>query len=184
MGTKADRRTRTSNRRAHQTPAIEGGAGRLTAAMKARIARATVHLPKRGGQGVLVPGGFVLTAAHCLSWDDPGGMVLDASRYSELVETRGGERFMLTPVAREAIADIAVLGCPDDEKFPDLVEAFETWCEATPPISIRTTTLEVREPYRIHVLTHLKTWVRGTATRVGGPNVSAYRDAQSDLAAV
>jgi hypothetical protein len=43
---------------------------------RARTRAATVQLPTKGGQGVLVPGGFVLTAAHCIDWSLDGGMAL------------------------------------------------------------------------------------------------------------
>jgi len=34
-----------------------------------RIEAATVRLPDKGGQGVLIPGNLILTAAHCIEWD-------------------------------------------------------------------------------------------------------------------
>src|SRR5262245_38143525 len=42
----------------------------------AQVQLATVQIQKKGGRGVLVPGGFVLTAAHCVEWSPEGGMVL------------------------------------------------------------------------------------------------------------
>jgi hypothetical protein len=33
-----------------------------------RVVNATVRITKLGGQGVLVAGGFILTATHCITW--------------------------------------------------------------------------------------------------------------------
>ena len=60
----------------------------LTEALQQRVADATVRFTKaEGGQGVLVSGGVVLTAAHCLDWE----WVLDRqnrNHYSEQVQAR------------------------------------------------------------------------------------------------
>ena len=41
---------------------------------KAKVARATVRFAKQGGQGVIVPGGLIVTAAHVIAWVGTGGM--------------------------------------------------------------------------------------------------------------
>jgi len=41
---------------------------------RVRVERATVRLPGNGGRGALVPGRFVLTAAHCVRWTERGTM--------------------------------------------------------------------------------------------------------------
>ncbi len=43
---------------------------------KAKVARATVRFAKQGGQGVIVPGGLIVTAAHVITWVGTGGMAL------------------------------------------------------------------------------------------------------------
>ena len=53
---------------------------------------ATVRLPTMGRQGVLVPGGFILTAAHCINWDLKGGMA-PGDWSIEQVETPKGSNF-------------------------------------------------------------------------------------------
>ena len=55
-----------------------------------RVERATVRLVERGGQGVLVPGGFILTATHCINWCGTGMMAL-------------GEVYPAEPVAPTAL---------------------------------------------------------------------------------
>jgi hypothetical protein len=42
------------------------GARVVDAPTRERIARATVRLTRRGGQGVVVPGGMIVTAAHVI----------------------------------------------------------------------------------------------------------------------
>ena len=59
-----------------------------------RVAQATVKLPKKGGQGVMVPGGYVITAAHCIGWAGDGEMVL-GDFFIEDVETTEGVKFRM-----------------------------------------------------------------------------------------
>ena len=40
------------------------------------VEKATVRLTGKGGQGVLVPGGLIVTAAHCVNWYLEGGMAM------------------------------------------------------------------------------------------------------------
>lgn len=64
------------------------------ATWKARVENATLRMEALGGLGVLVPGGFVLTATHCIQWSGTGGMALgDAS--PEPVRTPDGTQFRL-----------------------------------------------------------------------------------------
>lgn len=90
----------------------------------ARIEQATVQLPKRGGRGVLVAGGYILTAAHCVGWSHEGGMAL-GDHYLEEVRTRDGRAFRLEVAAVEPVADVAVLAEPDN-LYEDQV-AFGRW---------------------------------------------------------
>ena len=55
----------------------------------ARVGRAVVRLPRRGGRGVLVSGGIVVTAAHCIEWTHHGAMVL-GDHFLEQIETTDG----------------------------------------------------------------------------------------------
>jgi len=77
-----------------------------------RIVAATVQLPKRGGQGVLIRGGLVMTAAHCIEWNADGGMAMGDWQV-ETVETACGKSFRMHPVFVEPRSDIALLGAPD-----------------------------------------------------------------------
>jgi hypothetical protein len=51
----------------------------MTKTQITRVINATVRLKGRGGQGVLVTGGFILTAAHCMELSLDGGLGLQSS---------------------------------------------------------------------------------------------------------
>ena len=99
------------------------------------VEAATVRLPEAGGQGVLVPNGYVLTAAHCVTWNPEGGMAL-GDFHLERFETRTGAQFMGSICAVEAVADIAALNAPDSQTFSKWADAFESFCEATSPVPL------------------------------------------------
>src|SRR5262249_7907109 len=99
---------------------------------KRRAEQATVSLPKRGGRGVLVPGGYILPAAHCVDWNHEGGMAL-GDHFIEEVKTRGGATLKARPCAVEPVADIAALQALDYQTFYHDAEAFEEWCDTTKP---------------------------------------------------
>src|SRR5262249_32084812 len=73
-----------------------------------RVLAATVSLSDLGGQGVLVPGGLILTAAHCIKWSGTGAMVL-GDYFVERIKTRDGRSFRASVCAAEPVADIAAL---------------------------------------------------------------------------
>jgi hypothetical protein len=62
---------------------------------KAKIARATVRFLKQGGQGVVVPGGLIVTAAHVITWDGTGSMPQGERRLEEVEVGAGGGLFAL-----------------------------------------------------------------------------------------
>ena len=76
---------------------------------KAHVANATVQLQGLGGRGVVVTGGFILTATHCIRWDGSGGMTL-GNHYSEIVNTKGGDRFRVGISAADPVSDMAAPG--------------------------------------------------------------------------
>jgi S1-C subfamily serine protease len=124
-----------------------------------RVAKATVRMQRFGGQGVLVPGGYVLTAAHCIDWQAEG--------HSETIEGHDGEQYHVTACAVEAVADLAVLAALDEQAFSQECERFERFYRATDPVPLseRGLALGFRESLRIHVLTHKGKWIKGSATR-------------------
>jgi Trypsin-like peptidase domain len=158
----------------------------LSSKSQQRVRAATVSLPDKGGQGVLVPGGFVLTAAHCVEWSGDGAMVL-GDPYVASVEPKVGASFKLSVYAVDPVADIAVLGGPDNQIFSDYADAFESFCEATAPVHIRADNIRVNAPVSANVLSHKDTWIKATATRHGtsftllGP--SLFIEARSSIEA-
>lgn len=135
----------------------------LEAAMK-NVAKATVQFRPYGGQGVLVSGGFVLTASHCIL--DPHDGAPIRSNYALLsdplvieIETRSAERYKVMPVFVDAISDVAVLGALD---HPDLfIESgrFEKLCESLSLARVSRRTLNPDENCGAWIHTHDQGWV-------------------------
>jgi hypothetical protein len=115
-----------------------------------RVAEATVRT-QVGGQGVLVPGGFILTATHCLSWDaehhHPENYITDT------ITTRDGRRIVTRVAFADPASDLAVLGAWDDQD--DL--GFGEWYGTVTPLPIA----EPQDGTPVHVLTHLGEWMHG-----------------------
>ena len=87
---------------------------------------AIVKLSELGGHGVLVPGGVILTAAHCIDFSTTGGMVL-GNYFIEELKTHMGQ-IKAQAMIVEPVTDIAALGCPDDQHLSRDAEAFENFC--------------------------------------------------------
>lgn len=101
------------------------------------VAAATARLPRLRGQGVLIPGGKILTAAHCVGWTAEGDMVL-GEPFIEPVRF-GPREFKLTPFAVESVCDVAVLGALDDQTFCRECEQWAEFCESAVPCQDATT---------------------------------------------
>jgi len=126
----------------------------LSPELRHRVEAATVRFRRWGGQGVLVPGRLIVTAAHVIQWSAEGHMAL--REFVEEIEA-GGRRLRITPMAVEPVADIAVLGALDDQAYLDDAEAFEAFCESTAPVPLCTGDASGR----VHVFTHTGRWVAG-----------------------
>jgi CBS domain-containing protein len=134
--------------------------------VRARTRAATVQLPTKGGQGVLVPGGFILSAAHCIDWSLDGGMTL-GDDYLERITTQAGASFALSVYAVEPVSDIAVLGSADGQVFYDDAEAFEAWCAEALPVPVSSADFDLEVAVPVYILTHTGVWTRARATRYG-----------------
>jgi Pyruvate/2-oxoacid:ferredoxin oxidoreductase gamma subunit len=84
-----------------------------------------VRLAGRGGQGVIVPGRTIVTAAHCIQWDADGRMAFGDPDYEEIIV--GGRRVLTEVYAVEPIADIAVLGAVDGQPSEEMYEAWNEY---------------------------------------------------------
>jgi hypothetical protein len=139
----------------------------LTEATKRRIADACVTVRIMSGQfgeglgrGVLVAGGFVFTAAHCVTHDLTGAMALGDHFLQEIETTYGVLR--VTPRAVEPVADIAVFGAPDGQVFWNDASAFEVWCDAVVPVPLCREDFPMFQPVPVAVYTHRGIWLEGT----------------------
>jgi Trypsin-like peptidase domain len=135
----------------------------LSDSLKQQVERATVTITKKRGRGVLVPGNIILTAAHCVDYSCDGGMAL-GDFFLEEIQTNLGV-FRLETWAVEPVADIAILGEPDNQQpaFQRDVEIFESFCEQTTPVRFALREFELFQPLAVYVYTHEGVWVEGSA---------------------
>jgi len=125
------------------------------------VAKATVIILSKGGQGVLVPGNLIITAAHCIDFTTEGTMAL-GDYFIEEIEV--GERVLkVAPLAVEPISDLAVLGSLDEQVFDKEAEGFEEFCEHTKPVVVCRSEFELFQKFKVHIYTHKGTWVTGCA---------------------
>ena len=134
--------------------------------LKQQIEQATITVKtaaRGSGRGFLVGGDLIVTAAHCTDFSTDSSMPL-GDFYLQIVETRLG-KCLLTPYAVEPVADVAVLGAPDNQEpaFGKNVELFESFCEETTPLRLCTEEFELFEPFPVYVFTHEGDWIRGSA---------------------
>ena len=130
----------------------------LTNQIKDRVRRATVSVIKdrktdSKGRGVLVPGGFVLTAAHCVPWSGEGDMPLGEYFNVRLIDSEGREQ-VGSVCAAEPVTDIAVIGEPDAQAFYREWEEFQDFVESTAPVPVSDDQYTFRQSFPIHVFTH------------------------------
>lgn len=140
-----------------------------------------MKLPKLGGQGVLLPGGVILTATHCIEVITTGAMALASDDFVEPIATKTHGALMTTPIMAETVADVAALGNVDGQILYDESEAFERFCEETAPVELHSGKFDPAEsqittgglrlfPYKafeVFVLDCDGLWIPGTATPSG-----------------
>jgi len=140
------------------------------------VEKATVVLLRKGrrrGQGVLVNGNLIVTAAHCVTFSIKGGMAL-RDYYIEEIKTKDGAVLKVRPIAIEPLSDIAVLGGLDDQEFPEEVVAFEDFCEHTKGVPLFKGTWMFEESFKVYVYTHEGNWLEGKATNWGARDESSF----------
>lgn len=152
----------------------------MKAELLAIVEKATVELVQRGGQGVLVPGNLILTAAHCVEWTSTGAMVL-GEHYRESIKTWDGRTLRVRPVAVEPVGDIAVLASLDDQECFDEALAFEQFCEEVRPAPICTLDFELFKPFPIKIRTHCQTWIDGEAKQCRPTARNLFIDAHTPI---
>ena len=133
----------------------------LSDEQRSRVAAATVTIETSengNGRAFLVPGGYLITAAHCVDFDLSGGIAL-SGRMLQFVETSAGKRFRVQAEAIDAVSDLAVLGFPDEADFPKDCRLFQEFIDGTQPIQV-----EFENPLNgqmVCVFTHQETWICG-----------------------
>jgi hypothetical protein len=142
--------------------------GEMTKVQAARVLDATVRIDRLGGQGVLVHGGFILTATHCMNWAGDGRMAL-GDHPIEAITTKDGKHLSVWLYAADPVSDIAVLGSLDGQDAPFECDEFEGWSEATPPVSLANITPRYNAPTKIQVLTHKGKWTKGRIANYAHP---------------
>ena len=136
--------------------------------IREHIEKATVvvNVNDDPGQGVLIAGGFILTAAHCVPWSCEGDMML-YDCFLQTIKTRDNKLLTVTPYAVEPVSDIAVLGKVDDQTYPREALAFEQFCEGTFPIPAFTEEMEIAKAMTVYLLSHKGAWIKGEVTHWG-----------------
>ncbi len=135
-----------------------------------RVEKATVRLLEKGGQGIVVPTGLILTAAHCITWRIEGAMAL-GDHFLEEVEC-GGRKIRASVLAIEPVSDIAVLGPPDDQMSDADADTYEAALGLVDPVEINTEDFELFRDIPAAVYTHNRTWIGATVRQC---NKSAWR---------
>ena len=126
------------------------------------IERATVRFPRLNGQGVVIRGGFILTAAHVIGWTSNGDMTLSPEYFYETVEV-AGVNIRATVRALEPCSDIAFLGEPDNQSERDEALAFDEAISAIEGVSLHTRDLPLGTEVQVHVFSHLGEWIEAEA---------------------
>lgn len=152
----------------------------LSTKIKSGIENATVKLTKKVGQGVLIPGGFILTAAHCVEWSLNDEMVL-GDDFSEPITTKGGHKLNAVPYAVEPCKDIAVLGSPDQQARHRDAKAFEGFCEQTQPVPLCLDSFDPFEPVAVWILAHSGAWISAIAKHCSMDSTDLYIDADEQI---
>lgn len=160
------------------------------------VAAATVRIRgyqsdhEKVGLGVLAGSGLILTAAHCLEFDNDSGSRLILGEHVHFeIETAGGSTLKAAPLFIESISDIAVLGPLDRYAYDDeWVEAYETFRETTGPVALwmgraaRSPSAPEAGEFGIRIRTHEKRWISGTASvfPAGRPHLWMKTDERID----
>lgn len=148
-----------------------------------RAINATVQIPYKGGQGVLVGDGLILTAAHCLEYDDhTGAGITLGDRPIVEIEAYDGTKLKTTPWVIESVSDVALLGPLDNQECWEEVEALERFCLKTKGIPIlRSVFSGQRLPVLIR--SHKQIWIEGETQQTRPRAHQAWVEAREQIEA-
>jgi hypothetical protein len=131
--------------------------------VKERVERATVKFLRQGGQGVLVKGDYIITAAHCINYTLSGDIVVGEYFIEEIQTVEG--ILKISPYVIEPITDIAALSAPDDQALPEEALTYERFCRVVSPLPLFTGKLKWQQKMPVYVFTHKGIWSEGEVTR-------------------
>jgi hypothetical protein len=151
---------------------------------------------RRGQKGhyFRMPQRNIITAAHCLPRFPPAhaASYLQDRTYANLIGVLGEELDVWAEcLFVDPIADIAVLGCPDNQELSDEAEAYEALTESVVPLAIGETGKEkgwlfsLDQPYRWNA-TPLNPFINSlfTGPTLGGMSGSPVLNARGQAIAV
>ena len=155
--------------------------------IKTIIEQATINIMDADnnprGRGVLVPGGLILTAGHCLNIETTGELALGNYHIETLqAKTFDSSNNLLTlkamPAMIDPVTDIAALKKLDEQDFFEEAEQFEEFCENTKPVPLNNGGFDfeiegyqtiagddfpIYKPFDVFVYTHEGFWIAGKA---------------------
>ena len=124
---------------------------------RAEIEGATVRFKAKGGYGIFLWGGLVITSAQNIS-----GQIQDSNSGEkdvlEIVQTPFGE-INLKVLAVDPVSDIAALSSQIIDSLPDDTDAFDKFYSKIAQIDVYTKPLKTVTP--AFLLTQSKTWIAG-----------------------
>jgi hypothetical protein len=121
---------------------------------------------KGDGQGVLIAGGFVVTAAHCVIWEGDGRMAL-GDRYFQDIVTRSGYSLKTSVYFADPVSDVAVLGAVDGQDLCKESSAFLKWCDEIVPVPLRRSLPASANPVPVNILNYTGEWIIGDLADYG-----------------
>lgn len=122
-----------------------------------------MRLVEQGGQGVLVPSAFILSATHCIDWCGTGMMAL-GEVYPVEIETASGVKFRVGVDACDPVSDMAALGELDNQTCPDDADRFEEWREKIERVALSDRHIKPGESCPAFIYTHKGEWIKGSVT--------------------
>jgi S1-C subfamily serine protease len=125
------------------------------------------------GQCVLIEGGLIITASHCVDWNNEGGMTLGDHFLSKITTDAGILTASISAV--EPVSDIAILESPNSQTFYEESNAFDDYFENIKPVKLCLETPNRFKSFPVWVWTHLNKWVAGEATFYGGNSTFGYK---------
>lgn len=144
--------------------------------------KSTVVIQSTGGRGVIVPGGYVITATHCLGrWQGDGSLALGEPLLEHVKFTGLSQTVTLAGIFADPFSDLAVLGVPDNQQFPsEAALAEETFADHT-SIPISMLKMNEGEEVEIGIRDHDGDWVQGTAVKFGRTHGDVWAEAAGPI---